>query len=45
VQEVVTGDTLLNSFVPLLVSVCSNLAKYPDPDLRSVREDLTFSPN
>jgi hypothetical protein len=40
VQEIVTSDTLLSSFVPLLVSICSNLAKYPDADLRSVTPTL-----
>jgi hypothetical protein len=40
VQEIVTSDTLLSSFVPLLVSICSNLAKYPDADLRSAALDF-----
>ena len=33
-QEILSGDTLLNSFTPLLVAVCSNPVKYADPDLR-----------
>ncbi|XP_041377786.1 condensin complex subunit 1-like [Gigantopelta aegis] len=34
-QEIVTGDNLLSVLTPVLVSVCSNQQKYPDPRLRT----------
>ncbi|XP_048728818.2 condensin complex subunit 1-like isoform X3 [Ostrea edulis] len=33
--EIVTGDTLLGSIGPLLVTVCTNQSKYSDPHLRT----------
>ena len=33
-KELLSGDTLLNHFTPLLVAICSNPTKYQDPDLR-----------
>ena len=34
-QEVVTGTNLLAVLRPLLVAVCNNQTKYPDPELRT----------
>ncbi|XP_052761140.1 condensin complex subunit 1-like isoform X1 [Mya arenaria] len=33
--EVVTGNTLLSAFGPLLAAICSNQQKYPDPELQT----------
>jgi len=34
-KEILFGQTLLSSLTPLILTVCSNPTKYPDPDLRA----------